>query len=476
MGRIARMPFVYYDKTKRRYFVERRVPEDVQPITGKTKRKHLFPQSIDHATANDLSIGIIQKWDAEWDRVRPQPKRVLWFDPAADVARFEKLAGDSARLAAMVETGEIIIPTKEEYLEIRRQARGWPTVEPPNMVDLTDLMSLARSAAEQPALARAVVNYKDVIEAPDGSGWAKERNVGSKGKAQRYAVMDRFFAWLSAGHTDMALVTEFDLLRYRQHLVSKIGDGYTDRTADKELQAVKAIFRYAHENTRNLTENPAAKIKNLGAKSGTRDGFEDHERALLIREAVKSNSPIVKWANLFGGYLGLRMAEIAEAQTTDFQTFPDGTLVFGIREDEREVGQTLKNEQSRRRLPVPDPLIRAGFRNYLEAVIREHGHGPLFPMLKRDKHGRRNTYASNEVAEWLNGFIPDRRKSHHSWRATVRTMLENAGVSSDRARWIVGHKPRDVDAAHYLKHPVPDLIAAIGKLSDPTMKIGAEAA
>src|SRR5438045_8592009 len=97
-------------------------------------------------------------------------------------------------------------------------------------------------------------------------------------------------------------------------------------------------------------------------------------------------------------------------------------------------------------------------------------------MVRKYQDERRNTYASNEIADWLNKLIPDERKSFHSWRATVRTMLENAGVSSDRARWIVGHKPRDVDAAHYLKHPVPDLIEAIGRLSDPTIQSGAEAA
>jgi hypothetical protein len=67
----------------------------------------------------------------------------------------------------------------------------------------------------------------------------------------------------------------------------------------------------------------------------------------------------------------------------------------------------------------------------------------------------------------VNKLIPDKRKTFHSWRSTVRTMLENAGVSPDRARWIVGHKPRDIDAAHYLKHPIPDLVEALALLDDP---------
>jgi hypothetical protein len=59
------MSFVYYDKQEKRYFVDRRVPEDWQPSSGKAKVKHLFPQSVDHATANDLSFHVIRRWEAE---------------------------------------------------------------------------------------------------------------------------------------------------------------------------------------------------------------------------------------------------------------------------------------------------------------------------------------------------------------------------------------------------------------------------
>jgi hypothetical protein len=69
--RIAKMPHLYYDKRKKRYFVEHRVPEDVQPIIGKVKFKHNFPQSVDHATANTLSVDIVRGWENEWNSKRP---------------------------------------------------------------------------------------------------------------------------------------------------------------------------------------------------------------------------------------------------------------------------------------------------------------------------------------------------------------------------------------------------------------------
>ena len=112
MARIAKMPHVYYDRDKKRYFVERRVPPDVQAIIGRVKVKHVFPQSVDHATANDLSFGIVKKWEAEWDRARPQPKRIPWFDTAAILAEHERLAAASAKVLAMVGAGGIILDRK----------------------------------------------------------------------------------------------------------------------------------------------------------------------------------------------------------------------------------------------------------------------------------------------------------------------------------------------------------------------------
>jgi cytochrome P450 len=81
---------------------------------------------------------------------------------------------------------------------------------------------------------------------------------------------------------------------------------------------------------------------------------------------------------------------------------------------------------------------------YRKAVIADNGgqHGPLFPHVKMDKDGRRNKNASNKMPEWLNNLIPEKRKPFQSWRATVRTMLENNAVSPDRARYIVGHAQR----------------------------------
>src|ERR1700722_10975963 len=59
------MQYVYYDKTKKRYFAQLKKPPDVQSILGKVPFKHTFPQAIDRKTANRLSDVIVEEWEAE---------------------------------------------------------------------------------------------------------------------------------------------------------------------------------------------------------------------------------------------------------------------------------------------------------------------------------------------------------------------------------------------------------------------------
>jgi hypothetical protein len=510
--RIAKMPHVRYDKVKRRHYIEKRVPKDIIALTGCGRFKyHTFQQHVSEQEANDQSIEVIRGWERGWEELRhgADPEKL-----AADLIEhsrrhdrpFRRYVSDST-LALVHEAGAhlgiaLTVPSNRREAVHEIVGRHFEKAEAHRKV-LNALVAEVRSALAQPtdlavirerllaAVADAPVDDHPLVECEEVLiSWAKERSIAVKSLRQRREIMRAFFDWhhkketkpktpLVSEHFDMAKIREPDLIRYRAHLVASIGDDYIDVTAKKELADLRTIFTYAHDDMKVLKNgNPAAKIKNIKALDNTRDALEPHERDLLICEAVKSKSPIIKWGNLFGGFLGITLAEIAEIQTTDFeerQETIDGVatsvLVMKIRDKERKKenpNQRTKTKERVRRLPVPEPIIRAGFQEYLAWVIETYGHGPLFPMVKKDQDGRRNTYASNEIAEWLNKLIPDEEKTFHSWRQTVRSMLENIpGCSSDRARWIVGHAPRDIDATNYLKHPIPHLVAVLGKLNDP---------
>ena len=94
-----------------------------------------------------------------------------------------------------------------------------------------------------------------------------------------------------------------------------------------------------------------------------------------------------------------------------------------------------------------------------------------------DYLGNIREHAANLISPWLRGLgIAEKRLSFKSWRQTITTLLTRSGVDPDRARFVVGHGPRDIHAKHYLKHPVADLMVAIASIPYPLDEAVAEAA
>lgn len=50
--------------------------------------------------------------------------------------------------------------------------------------------------------------------------------------------------------------------------------------------------------------------------------------------------------------------------------------------DDEKLGQSLKNEGSRRRVPIHSSLIKLGFLDYVQQM-KQDGHTRLFPKLTR---------------------------------------------------------------------------------------------
>jgi integrase len=301
--------------------------------------------------------------------------------------------------------------------------------------------------------------------------WASEREIGPKTERAYTAIVEDFFRNLSLRHTDLAKIdtAQFELFRANLRERSDAGE-FSLVSAEKRLEAVKTIFKFAHKTgvkiddaVRKLPVNPAKGVERFGAKGSRRLDLEDDERALILREAVKSDAPIIKWGNLLAGFTGARIAEIAELRTTDIRTLADGTVVMVLRADTRDENQTLKTEESERRVPLHPAILRWGFMDYVKSV----GTGPLFPSVPLDRDGRRNHYASNTVGKWFRLLISDQRKSFHSWRHDVKTRLHNANVPEKTHDYITGHADLKV-GRRYIHPTMAELVAAIGTLDDPT--------
>src|SRR4030095_12785863 len=113
------------------------------------------------------------------------------------------------------------------------------------------------------------------------------------------------------------------------------------------------------------------------------------------------------------------------------------------------LGQSLKNEGSRRRVPVHSALVRLGFLRYVMS-IRRAGHIRLFPELPRGANGY-----SDPVGKWFGRLlrsvgIDDPAIVLHSTRHTGISRLTGAGVAQDIREILAGHAAAGIHGQVYV--------------------------
>ena len=78
---------------------------------------------------------------------------------------------------------------------------------------------------------------------------------------------------------------------------------------------------------------------------------------------------------------------------------------------------------------------------YMEKQVAEHGHGPLFRHLPKDKNGKRSTYVARKIDEWMDGVIKDPNLApNHSFRHYLKSELLARDVPERISDAITGHK------------------------------------
>ena len=120
----------------------------------------------------------------------------------------------------------------------------------------------------------------------------------------------------------------------------------------------------------------------------------------------------------------------------------DGVTCMHITNDEKD--QTLKNDGSKRRIPIHSSLIQLGFLDYV-ALIKKEGHARVFPQLTRKGN---NGYA-DPVGKWFSRLVTsvgldDPRLVIHSLRHGGITKLHSAGVPVNMVEHLVGHSAGNV--------------------------------
>ena len=167
----------------------------------------------------------------------------------------------------------------------------------------------------------------------------------------------------------------------------------------------------------------------------------------IIRDAIY-------WVPLVMITMGVRPEEILQAAVSDVVR-RDGILCLFVGDEEDAV---LKNEQSRRVLPIPQILLDLGFREWVVAK-KKSGEAWLFPEIQPDKsHGRRSQTFGDRLRNLLKTLkLHDGREDIYAMRRTLSSKLMGLGIDTGTRQRILGHLEGTTIDRHYSDHGLLEL-------------------
>lgn len=163
------------------------------------------------------------------------------------------------------------------------------------------------------------------------------------------------------------------------------------------------------------------------------------------------------WVPLLAIYTGARREELCGLLVSDIEK---GTERPFIRIEENKL-RGVKNQQSKRRVPLHPELIRLGFLNYVTAIINA-GHDVLFPDLLTETGATPMGDVFDDQWQKMRALaLPlakEEGKVLHSLRHWCNDAMKQKLVSSEIRRDILGHGTGDMNEGRYAN---PAMIAVM---------------
>lgn len=396
-------------------------------------------------------IGSPEGWDAEVDRlseqVDPDPdghgELTLSRHDIGDATDLLNSRGLPADPEAVQRLGEAIYRARWEVARLmqRRLDRDWradTTAElyPPEPT---------RSGATAPTKAAAGPTFGGLL-----AGWGRDRGWSldakpiSRGLYDRNLIIARFVAFV--GHDDASAITKADAVRWKEF---RQAGGVHASTVTNDLSACSAVWTWGQRMGKlpSGVENPFSGIAPPKAKKKLgRRAFSDEEAGRVLA-AARGETGCLRWLPWLLCLSGVRLNEACQSVREDVAVV-DGVLVLRVH-DEGE-GRAVKNEDSRRNVPLHPALITEGFGDYVAAL---KPGSALFPDLGADAiFGRRSVLASKRLSYWLRQRVGIRDRQiapGHSWRHYFIGACRRVVMPVEVRSAITGHSARLDESAGY---------------------------
>ena len=276
--------------------------------------------------------------------------------------------------------------------------------------------------------------------------WQAESSNARNTTHERYLNTIKSLAHFLRGKP-IADISRKDISEFSIHLIET---GNSPVTSKQKIGILKTIFNSAI-NKEIIDKHPIGCFKLPYRRPyKPRVGFaiEDLERIFNSPIYTQGYLPLgggkiaCFWLPLLALYTGARVEELAQLQPSDVKLAQGLGYYLNISDLDGKSAQ-LKNEHSRRRIPIHPVLLACGFMQH----VKDHQHSTyLFPDLKPNPRGKRSGYFSNWFSTYLRKKvgIADTRKVFHSFRHSFKDLCRKNGIEEAVHDALTGHKSASV--------------------------------
>ncbi len=174
--------------------------------------------------------------------------------------------------------------------------------------------------------------------------------------------------------------------------------------------------------------------------------------------------PHLWFGTILGLYSGARVSEIAQLRVADIDII-DGVSGFFIRSG--RTGQRIKNKNSRRFVPLAQPVLYAGFLTYVEEA-KQAGHDQLFQNLPNSTGLGYGWQLSRQFSDYIKSRgITAIGQGFHGFRHTIASEFDEACASASAIGALTRHGAGQsaLDKYYTDRRTLPDRVATLAKLS-----------
>lgn len=337
---------------------------------------------------------------------------------------------------------------------------------------------------------------KAVVAAPAGHGkgilldtailerWAAERKPRRKTVDAYRAVAEWFYE--RAGRLSVEQITRSHVLAFKDALLA---EGQSPENINVKLGRLKTLLNYAVSND-YAASNAADGIRVKEAGKNKRQPFNLPALQAIFGSPVyakgerptRGRGEAAYGMPLLALFAGARLEEIGQLRVSDLQRheYPgandkmESAWFLDITEyEDEDVKRELKNDGSRRIVPLHPGLERLGFVAYVQGLPDQSGR--IFPLLKPGAYGR----LTAKWGEWFSEYrrkvcgITDRRMVFHSFRHTFKDYARHAGIVEGVQRQLMGHSGDDVADDYGSGYSLHQLVQGMRLYRVPGLKLPA---